>query len=170
MTAYVRPPYCEELRPIERVPDYVPATPAATPAAAATETADDAAAPAAGAVAVTPLDKQTIRRTGHISSPVHRVERAGGLAVSFTLTVAEDDTPPTTYRVYATTQFAERLAKQPLAPGCLVEVAGQAQLRQERQPDGAARRALPLLLRRPAARTGGPVTGVSQAHGHARRA
>jgi hypothetical protein len=136
MTAYVRPPYCEELRPIQRVPDYIPVTPAAAPVTGAAETADDSAAPAVGAVAVAPLDKQTIRRTGHISSPVHRVERAGGLAVSFTLTVAEDDAPPTTYRVYATKQFAERLARQPLEPGCLVEVAGQAQLRPERQPDG----------------------------------
>jgi hypothetical protein len=66
------------------------------------------------------------------------------LAVSFTLTVAEDDASSTTYRVDATTQFAERLAEQPLAPGCLVEVAGQAQLRQERQPDGA-RLSVPYL-------------------------
>jgi hypothetical protein len=137
MPDYVRPPYCEELRPIQRVPDYIPATPTAAPAAAATETADDEAATAAGAVAVTPLDKQTIRRTGHISSPVHRVERAGGLAVSFTLTVPEGEEQAGTYRVYATKQFAERLARQNLEPGCLVEVAGQAQLRQERQPDGA---------------------------------
>jgi hypothetical protein len=95
-------------------------------------------------VAVAPLEKQTVRRTGHISSPVHRVERAGGLAVSFTLTVLAGEEQAGTYRVYATKQFAERLAKQNLEPGCLVEVAGQAQLRQERQPDGA-RLAVPYL-------------------------
>jgi hypothetical protein len=144
MPEYARPPYCEELRPIERVPDYIPTTPIAAPADAAVETTGDEAAPMASAVAVAPLDKQTIRRTGHISSPVHRVERAGGLAVSFTLTVPEGEEQAGTYRVYATKQFAERLAKQPLAPGCLVEVAGQAQLRQERQPDGA-RVAVPYL-------------------------
>ncbi len=55
----------------------------------------------------------------------------------FTLTVAEDGAQPTTHRVYATKQFAERLAKQPVEPGCLVEVAGLAERRQERQPDGA---------------------------------
>ena len=144
MTAYIRPPYCEELRPVERVPDYVPATPAAVPTEAAAATIDDEAASATPVVAVAPIDQQTVRRTGHISSPVHRVERAGGLAVSFTLTVAEGEAQPTTYRVYATKQFAERLAKQPLEPGCLVEVAGQAQLRQEHQPDGT-RVAVPYL-------------------------
>src|SRR5437763_11644807 len=112
MSDYRRPSYLEELPPTQRVPDYVPAAPAAAPLppTVAVELpqveATDIATPLA--------DKQTIKRTGRISSPVHQVQRPTGLAISFTLTVTEGEDRTTTYRVYATKQFAERLAKQAL--------------------------------------------------------
>lgn len=148
-----RSPYLEALPPTQRLPDYVPARPAPAaapvpaaarpapvewaaatpPTMAGSEPPEPNAAPAAPAAA----DKPTVKRGGQISSPVHRVQRATGLAISFTLLVSEGEERGTTYRVYATKQFAERLAKQDLVQGTLVEVAGQPQLREERQPDGS---------------------------------
>jgi hypothetical protein len=100
----------------------------------------DATTPASTAAASAP----TVKYSGRIVSPVHRVERAGGLAVSFTLEETDAAGQATLHRVYATKQFAERLSRQQLAQGMLVEVAGQAQVRTERQPDGE-RRAVPYV-------------------------
>ena len=91
-----------------------------------------------------PADPKTVKRTGRITSAVHVVQRPTGTAVSFSL--AETDAAGHTilHRVYATKQFAERLAKQQLQQGMLVEVAGQPQLRSEAsQPDGSLRGRFP---------------------------
>lgn len=153
MSEYVRPSYLEELPPAQRLPDYVPAAPVL---AAAESEAGSVSAPAA-ATAATPVvepqpvanasreattaaaEKQMIKLTGRISSAVHLVDRGGSAAVSFSLVVTDTAGASTTHRVYATKQFAERLAKQQLAQGMSVEAAGQPQLREERQPDGATK-------------------------------
>ncbi len=166
MAEYVRPSYLEELSlPLQRLPDYVPAAPAAivveSPAVAAPAVAEEkpAAATVAEQPAVTANDlpvetpatvelvgaaaalaaSQTIKLTGRISSAVHVVERRGSTAVSFSLVETEAAGTPRIHRVYATKQFAERLAKQQLAQGMTVEVAGQPQLREEKQPDGSTK-------------------------------
>ncbi len=143
MSEFVRPSYLEALPPTQRLPDNVPTTPTSPPAttslsasAAATETSPPASTP--------PPASGTVKYSGRIVSPVHRVERAGGPAVSFTLEETDAAGQSTLHRVYATKQFAERLTRQQLAQGMLVEVAGQEQLRNERQPDGD-RRAVPYL-------------------------
>src|SRR5438477_13202505 len=98
MNDYVRPPYLEELPPTRRLPDYVPVPLAAPPAVPATVHEPEslaatgaAAAPESTTTATLAADKQTVKRIGHISSPVHRVQRPTGLAISFTLTVTEDE-------------------------------------------------------------------------------
>ncbi len=90
-------------------------------------------------VSASPAPGQTIKLSGRISSAVHVVERRGSTAVSFSLVETDTAGTPRTHRVYATKQFAERLAKQQLSQGMTVEVAGQPQPREEKQPDGSTR-------------------------------
>jgi len=155
MPEFVRPSYLQELPPTQRLADYIPAAPLPETAAPTGATVEAEAPPVAAPSeppattngspdtgvqpAAEPTDAKTVKRSGRITSAVHVVQRPTGTAVSFTLAETDSAGHTIVHRVYATKQFAERLAKQQLQQGLLVEVAGQPQLRSETQPDGAAR-------------------------------